>query len=237
LVAVSDTGRGIAEEHLPHIFERSYQVKAADSSKEEGLGLGLFIAQELVRLHAGNIWVESAPGKGSTFSFVLPKRQLQRSTTVLVVDDDDDVVEFGRRALETAGFTVLTALDGAQALESMRRVVPNLVVLDLRLPTMDGPTVLREIRKGWGDLPVVIYTGYPDSDLLTEAMRYSPITLLAKPCSDNRFVNTVRDLLWRQEHPTSTEGHRELQPIVPTIATEGAGSSPVASVEASGEQH
>lgn len=73
LVSVVDTGRGIEADQLPHIFDRLYQVKRSDSHGEGGLGLGLNICKELVTLHKGNLWVESTPGAGSTFSFNVRK--------------------------------------------------------------------------------------------------------------------------------------------------------------------
>jgi signal transduction histidine kinase len=72
LVAVRDTGRGIAPERRSRIFERLYQAREADEVFEGGLGLGLYICREVVKLHRGEIWVESTPGKGSTFFFTLP---------------------------------------------------------------------------------------------------------------------------------------------------------------------
>jgi len=74
-VSVSDTGRGIAAEEQHRIFDRLYQVKAGDATTKQGVGLGLYLCRELVQLHGGAIWVESRPGQGSTFHFVLPARQ------------------------------------------------------------------------------------------------------------------------------------------------------------------
>jgi len=84
LVSVRDTGRGIKPDKLPHIFDRLYQVTSSDWMTHQGLGLGLYICRELVRLHGGEISVQSEPGKGSTFSFSLPKhiRQETSNTTV-----------------------------------------------------------------------------------------------------------------------------------------------------------
>jgi signal transduction histidine kinase len=72
LVSVSDTGRGIEPEQLGQIFDRLYQVRSGDATIEGGLGLGLYICREIIKLHGGDIWVESMPGKGSTFFFTIP---------------------------------------------------------------------------------------------------------------------------------------------------------------------
>jgi PAS domain S-box-containing protein len=89
-VAVRDTGRGMPKDQLDLIFNRLYQLNDDNSSAKatRGLGLGLYICQELVQLHGGRIWVESEPGQGSTFTFTIPKRQEPASGNVLVVDDE-----------------------------------------------------------------------------------------------------------------------------------------------------
>jgi signal transduction histidine kinase len=73
LVSVKDTGRGIEPEQCRYIFDRLYQVRGEDAGSHAGLGLGLYICRELVRLHGGEIWVESTPGQGSTFFFTVPE--------------------------------------------------------------------------------------------------------------------------------------------------------------------
>ena len=75
LLRVRDTGCGIPEEHLPHIFERFYRADQARARATGGAGLGLTIVRQLVEAHGGRVWVESAPGQGSTFAFTLPVNQ------------------------------------------------------------------------------------------------------------------------------------------------------------------
>src|SRR5207247_10523080 len=87
-VSVSDTGRGIPKHEQEQIFDRLHQVKAGDATTEQGIGLGLYLCRELVRLHGGTISVESEPGKGSTFTFVLPRTQQLLQTDLLLLDDD-----------------------------------------------------------------------------------------------------------------------------------------------------
>jgi PAS domain S-box-containing protein len=193
-VAVRDTGRGIPKDQLDVIFDRLYQVNHNAQSVESrnGLGLGLYISQELVHLHGGRIWVESELGKGSTFSFVIPKQTMTKGAHVLIVDDDCAVRETLRLVLEEQNFEVTTAEGGTEALQLMGENTPEVVVLDLMMAGLDGPSTLKEIRMNWGLIPVIVYTGYPDSELMREAMESSPFTLLAKPCPSKRFVATVR---------------------------------------------
>jgi two-component system sensor histidine kinase EvgS len=194
LVSVRDTGRGIPKNQLDLIFNRLHQANGDDASAESrsGLGLGLYICHELVHLHHGRLWVESEPGKGSTFSFVIPKEAVTKGAHVLIVDDESGTREVLRRLLEDENFEVTTAAEGNEALQLMRGQVPDVVVLDLRMPGLNGPETLKEIRKHWGLISVIVYTGYPDDELMVQVMDSSPFTLLAKPCPSKRFVDTVR---------------------------------------------
>src|SRR6202035_4965786 len=103
-----------------------------------------------------------------------------------------DVREALRRVLEDDGFDVATVAGGTEALQRIGHKAPDVVVLDLMLMGLDGPTTLKEIRKNLGLVPVIVHTGYPDGDLMQRALESSPFTLLAKPCSPKRFVETVR---------------------------------------------
>lgn len=205
-ISISDTGCGLVKEDRDRIFDRLYQVKAGDAATGQGLGLGLYLCRELVQLHGGNIRVESDPGRGSTFTFVLPKDQQLRWSNVLLVDDDSAMLDMLRSYLERE-FNVRTARDGDEALEQMRRQLPDIVVLDLAMPQKDGPAVLEEVRKTWGPVPVIVHTGYADGQLINRAMAFSPFTLVAKPCLPDMLVEAIRKVqraadtaMWKKNH-------------------------------------
>jgi PAS domain S-box-containing protein len=207
-VFVSDTGRGIPQDEQSRIFDRLYQVKAGDATTEQGVGLGLYLCRELVQLHGGNVWVDSEPGCGSTFSFVLPRNQPAcQSADLLVIDDAPDARQMLYDLLSAERYNVRTACDGAEALQQMQHRVPDLVLLDLSMPKLDGPATLKEIRKNWGAIPIIVHTGYTDSDLMKRALEFSPFTLLAKPCAPDQILETVRKVqhsedtaIWRRKH-------------------------------------
>jgi PAS domain S-box-containing protein len=212
-VSVSDTGRGIPPEEQERIFDRLYQVKAGDASTEQGVGLGLYLCRELVQLHGGSIRVESEPEKGSTFSFVLPKSIQLLHSHLLVVDDDPDMLELLRQVLVAERFNVRTARDGLEGLHEMRRQRPDLVILDLAMPKLSGAAMLKEMRKEWGPVPVIVHTGFCNSDLMKQALAFSPFTLLAKPCLPRQIVETVRKVQRSEDTAIWKKNHHGLQKL------------------------
>ncbi len=168
VVSVTDSGIGIATTDQPKVFEKFKQVGDTLTDKPKGTGLGLPICKEIVEYHGGKIWVESAPGRGSTFSFTLPiagpsaqldllpvrrsvdieslVRQLReqvathqpRDKSVLVVDDDSNIRSLLHQELTEAGYVVRLAEDGRKALALIREETPGLVILDVMMPEMNG---------------------------------------------------------------------------------------------------
>lgn len=200
-VSVIDSGCGVPPDELGRIFDRLYQVKSGDAATGNGIGLGLYISKELVELHGGRMRVQSQPGHGSTFSFTVPIVAPANSGYILIVDDEPAICEFVSKSLKRAGFDVTAAADSVTALEKMRAHKPDLILLDLKLGGSNGSCLLMEIRKQWELLPVVVFTGHPTGDLMQQALKYSPFTVLAKPCSPEHLVATVRGV--RQRHDTT----------------------------------
>ena len=119
----------------------------------------------------------------------------QRSFLVLVVDDEKNIREMVASSLVKDGYRVAVAANGKQAVEAVQREMPDVVLLDLIMPGMNGVEVLKTLHSLKSDLPVIIVTVYPDSSLMGEALRYPPITLLPKPLDNKVLVRTVRQLL------------------------------------------
>jgi len=186
-IIVTDTGIGIAAEHLPHIFDEFRQADSSTSRKYGGTGLGLAIAKKYAGLLGGSITVESAPGRGSAFTLWLPlvlaapdvviepvaagkyavPRAPAPTTTaadggqnILVVEDSEPAIIQLTDILQAQGYRVQAARSGQEALARIAQTVPDAMILDLMMPEVDGFAVLKAIRETarTAQLPVLILT-------------------------------------------------------------------------------
>ncbi len=111
---------------------------------------------------------------------------------VLVVENDEGIQKLIGRILKNAGYRKITAFNGLEGLERLQKEKVDLVLSDLKMPKMDGIQFLKGLRDMDKDLPVIIFTGYPNSDLMTKAMEFGPFMLLAKPLERESFLRAVR---------------------------------------------
>jgi excisionase family DNA binding protein len=115
-----------------------------------------------------------------------------RSLLVLTVDDDPGVCQTISRAVERLGCRAANAGCGRESLTAVAREAPGLILLDLMMPEMNGAELLQELRLLHPELPVAIITGYPDSDMIAEAMKYGPLMVLAKPVDEQQLKSVLR---------------------------------------------
>jgi signal transduction histidine kinase len=168
-VTVTDSGIGVPEADRQRIFE-SFQQGGRGSSREEGTGLGLTLSKRLVELLGGRMWLDSEVGVGSTFGFFLPARERESSeqrgdpaeghlvTEVVVIEDDRPSIELLTVYLSGLAAEVTVARDGPSGLDAVRRVHPDVVLLDIRLPGIDGWAVLEALKgdPATREIPVVV---------------------------------------------------------------------------------
>jgi CheY-like chemotaxis protein len=163
VLRVRDTGIGIAPEVLPRVFDLFVRADRSQAGSEEGLGVGLALARTLVELHGGTITAQSeGPGRGSEFVLRLPvgapvgprerddRRQIAVARHILLVEDDDNVREALRRILELDGHRVELARDGHTGVDLALATAPQVALIDIGLPGIDGYEVGRRIRAALG---------------------------------------------------------------------------------------
>ena len=208
LLAVSDTGTGMSAETQAHIFEPFFTTKA----QGKGTGLGLATVYGVVKQSGGFIWVYSEVGRGSTFKIYLPRvdqpvdrigpvptaSEAPRGTaTILLTEDEQDVREVAREFLESGGYTVIEARDGAEALglvEKHKGVI-NLLVTDMVMPRMTGLELAARLKESQPGLRMLYMSGYSER-AVEESMQPDPaIRLLSKPFSRGALLRAVHELL------------------------------------------
>jgi CheY-like chemotaxis protein len=200
-LSVSDTGSGIAEEHLPHIFEPFFTTK----EKGKGTGLGLAMLYGIVKEHEGYVIVQSAVGKGTTFHVYLPvKEQMsllpeetkdvsaREGETILAIDDEEAILDFVKDTLSGRGFTVMTASDPSAGVATYAQNPDSvdLIITDMVMPAMDGRQVVEAVRSINPRVKIIITTGFSEDlgGIPTEGF-------LKKPFSGNALLQTVRQTL------------------------------------------
>lgn len=167
-ITVTDTGIGVPESDRERIFE-TFQQGGRGSSREEGTGLGLTLSRRIVELLGGRMWLESEVGLGSTFGFSVPARPAAATSglgdddpdgvgRVVVIEDDPRSLDLFTALLSAADLRVTAARDGQTGLEAVRRVRPHAVLLDIRLPGIDGWAVLDALKSdpATADIPVIV---------------------------------------------------------------------------------
>ncbi len=220
-IAVRDSGVGISEAFLPHVFDRFRQADASSTRRHGGLGLGLAIARQLVELQGGTISAASAGhGKGAEFSLRFPLQTmpaLERvdprpvaepapasvdlsGLSVLIVEDQPDSLELVQQVVASTGATVLTASGAEQALLLMERHQPRLLISDIGLPGMDGFTLIERVRglergQAAGPLVAIALTAFSRREDQARALDAGFDAFLAKPFMPSVLLRTLTRLL------------------------------------------
>ncbi|MDH3241516.1 MAG: PAS domain-containing protein [Alphaproteobacteria bacterium] len=214
-ISVADTGTGIARVHLERIFDPFFSTKEVGA----GTGLGLSTVYGIVSQTGGFVKVDSVEGQGTTFTIYLPvyepteeeaaaeqasaaeaaapARDTSGVGTVLLVEDEDPVRLFGARALRNKGYQVLEAKNGDAAiavLEDSEEPI-DLVISDVVMPELDGPGLVREVRKRYPSMKVIFISGYAEDEFREQLERESDIHFLPKPFSLEQLAGKVKEVL------------------------------------------
>ena len=212
--AISDTGIGMTEEQLGRLFQAFNQADASTTKKYGGTGLGLAITRNFCQLLGGNVTVTSKPGEGSTFTIVLPDSpvapapakatdapplsvEVDSAPTVLVVDDDPTARELLSANLKGAGYRLLQASSGDEALSLARSTRPDAITLDVMMPKPDGWDVLSALKADADlrDIPVVIVTMLSDRGI---GLSLGAVEVLTKPVERAQLTALIHNLVRRE---------------------------------------
>ncbi len=213
---ISDTGIGMSEDYLPHIFDVFSQENSSTTNQYGSSGLGMAITKNLVEMMNGEIQVSSVKGEGTTFVVSVTLDDAPRSAgeknvdihpgemSVLVVDDDPVACEHAKLVLEKAGIAADTVMTGQEAVELVklhhaRRAPYNLILIDWQMPEMDGVETARRIRQTTGDeSAIIILTAYKWDDVLEEALQAGVDSFISKPVFAGTVLEEFRAALQRK---------------------------------------
>jgi len=212
-MSVRDNGMGFDEATKAKLFEPFFTTKEVG----KGTGLGLSMAYGIISRHSGIMEAESALGEGSEFRIYLPRVQSEvqpeqpaprreklpagKGELVLLADDEDLVREMGVSLLKRLGYQVISAADGAEALELFKQRQGDivLVILDLVMPRMGGAVAARHMQEIRPDLPILFVTGYDLNSSMANADELARARVLTKPYRIEEFSQTIRDLMTAEE--------------------------------------
>ena len=209
-IEVSDTGSGMSQEIQSKIFDPFFTTKPVG----QGTGLGLATVYGIVKQTGGFITVDSEVGKGTAFNIYLPRLRVDASTapveiapvqardvtgqdTILLVEDEEAVRSFAARALRMRGYNVLEAAGGEEALEIVKSEAHtiHLIITDVVMPSMDGPTMVRHVKQLKPDLRVIFMSGYAEEAFRRNDQSSEDIHFLPKPFGLKQLAAKVKEVL------------------------------------------
>ena len=209
-IEVSDSGVGIPKEHLGKIFDPFFTTKPVG----QGTGLGLATVYGIVKQTGGFITVESELGKGTVFTIFLPRYRAEQNVpqpeperapprdvtgqdTILLVEDEEAVRSFAARALRMRGYNVLEASGGEEALEIVKKAAApiHLLITDVVMPNMDGPTLVRAVKRIRPDMAVIFMSGYAEEAFRRNDEKAEDLHFLPKPFGLKQLAAKVKEVL------------------------------------------
>jgi PAS domain S-box-containing protein len=210
---VSDTGIGISPDLQDKMFERFRQEELSVTREYEGAGLGLSITKAYVEMLGGTIWMNSTPDEGSTFYFTIPyakpnanehesfeevkeeEDKLPQNLTILVTEDDETSLLLIEEIIEDNSITVLPAANGKEAIEQVKSNVDiDLVLMDLKMPHLDGYEATRQVKQIRPDMPVIAQTAFASNSDRKKALEAGCDEYISKPISRSELIRAMKSL-------------------------------------------
>ncbi len=210
---VKDTGIGLSKEEQKYIFDRFSKIEETIARKYEGAGFGLSIAKGITKLLGGKIWIESEKGKGSAFSFYIPYEEIPGSTIdhsldeeiaftgynwkgklILIVEDDDVNYKFIETLLLENNAKILRAKNGNQAIELCKSINKiDLILMDIKMPEMDGYEATREIRNLNKTIPIIAQTAFASDENRQKCLEAGCNDQISKPIDIEELLTKINN--------------------------------------------
>ena len=210
-LTVSDRGIGIPPQDLDHVFDKFYRVHRPE--KINGTGLGLSISRGIIEAQGGHIEAENRPQGGTVIRLLLPIAELtarnekktmnDKNPTILIVDDEPSVQRFLELTLSSQGYEIIQAVTGKEALSEVSARKPDLVILDLGLPDIDGLEVTRQLRQ-WTQVPIIVLSVRGSEKDKVAALDAGADDYLTKPFGTGELLARIR-VVWRHRSQSADE--------------------------------
>lgn len=218
LIQVKDTGIGIQPENRDRVFERFFQEHGSNSEYNEGSGIGLSIVREYAQVHGGEVFLESTPDLGTTFSVVIPYCETKQKPkpidveievdveekndrpTILVVDDNDDFRAYIRQNLESE-YHVLEAANGEDGFQVAVDLIPDLIISDIMMPVLDGIEMSKQLKSDFrtSHVPIVLLTAVNNQQKMLDGFETGADDYITKPFNPDILASRVRNLIGQRE--------------------------------------
>jgi CheY-like chemotaxis protein len=208
--SVEDTGIGIPSEMHEMVFKRFSQVETILARQFGGSGLGLSISKAYVELLGGKIWLQSEVGVGSTFCFTIPLKiavkaglpgnqatgketlEIKTTKTILIAEDEDTNFLLLKAVLSSLNIRIVRAVNGVEAVEACRSNRFDLILMDIKMPVMDGHEATRQIRKFRPNLPIIAQTAYSALSDKTKALESGCNDFISKPIQHDLLLSKIK---------------------------------------------
>ncbi|ALO15825.1 Autoinducer 2 sensor kinase/phosphatase LuxQ [Salinivirga cyanobacteriivorans] len=207
---VKDTGIGIDNSHINEIFKRFRKIDDKKTRLYRGAGLGLAISQDIVTLLGGKFHVESEPGEGSVFSFSLPKILAEKQDfpdkkddsgktdldlmgkTVLIAEDEPNNFKFLNQLLQKYNATIIWARDGQEAINQVERQKTDLILMDIKMPVLDGFEATKRIKEQYPEMIIIAQTAYASTDVMRKCKSAGCDYFVSKPIKKTELIKALK---------------------------------------------
>ena len=204
IITIHDNGCGISKQHQEKLFSKYFSTKGS-----KGTGLGLPITKKIIEDHHGSLNFISEESVGTTFTILLPqkkwdRRKIMGKKVILVIEDENDAQEFIKSIIEDENVEIISAYDGVEGLEKVQQLIPDLIILDVQMPKLDGFATFREIKanKKTSEIPVIMLTGIAEKrgvrfnkEEMKEYYGKEPTAYIEKPIDPEKLYNVIMENL------------------------------------------